>query len=436
MGSAHQTRRPRSAFDDVHDALQAAGQSIRARGADVFMASCPLHTDHTPSLSVTWRDSTQPGRGGAVLLHCFSCQSGAADIAAALGLRLADLFDNPVAPAGHGASLQQHRRAAGHGNLTRRAGTPGPLPARITGTRIRAEHDWRPVRVYTYTTIDGTPVQQVIRQECRCTGQQHKRFQQRYRHGRRWVYRKPEGFTAVLYRPVAMRAAATTGEWIWITEGEKDADTLTTLGRLATTNAQGAASFPDELLPQFAGLKVAIVADRDLAGYQRVINLYQQLRHGAAQVAVLLPGLQADKADVTDHVEAGLWRAGEPFGGLVQITVDDVHALALGAAARWAGERFEVAMAEARAHRARRGTVAGSAYASARWIAEAADQLRTVQRRTQNLRQHTTAHPSPIASKAADTVVALCDRLEDDYPDRIRRGRSAHATDHRLTQTA
>jgi DNA primase len=63
-------------------------------------------------------------------------------------------------------------------------------------------------------------------------------------------------------------------EWIWITEGEKDADTLTTLGRLATTNAQGAANFPDQLVAQFQGLKVAIVTDRDLAGYQRAINLY------------------------------------------------------------------------------------------------------------------------------------------------------------------
>jgi hypothetical protein len=136
------------------------------------MASCPLHTDHTPSLSVTWRDSTQAGRGGAVLLHCFSCQAAAADIAAALGMRLADLFDNPVSPAGPGASVQ-HRRAAGQGKLTRRAGARGPLPARITLTRDQPEHVWRRVRVYTYTAIDGTPVQQVIRQECRCNGQPH-----------------------------------------------------------------------------------------------------------------------------------------------------------------------------------------------------------------------------------------------------------------------
>jgi hypothetical protein len=431
MGGAHQTRTPRSAFDDIHDALQAAGHSIRPRGSDAFMASCPLHTDHSPSLSVTWRESTPAGRGGAVLLHCFSCQGAAGDIAAALGMRLADLFDNPVPPAVPAASAQQRRRPA-PGKFTRRAGTRGPLPARITIIRDRAEHVWRRVWVYTYTTIGGTPVQQVIREECNCNGQPHKRFQQRYRHGRQWVYRKPEGFTPVLYRPTAMRTAATTGEWIWITEGEKDADTLTALGRLATTNAQGAASFPDQLVSQFHGLKVAIVADRDLAGYQRAIGLYQQLQQSAAQVAVLLPGLEADKADMTDHAEAGLWRAGEPFGGLVRITVDDLHALAVGAGARWAGDRFDVAVAEARAHRGRHGTVAGSAHAAARWLAEAADQLRTVQRGMQNLQRHATQHPSPIASMAADTVAALCERLENDYRHPIRRARTAAGSGYSL----
>ena len=38
MGGAHQTRSPRSAFDDIQDALRATGQSIRPRGSDAFMA--------------------------------------------------------------------------------------------------------------------------------------------------------------------------------------------------------------------------------------------------------------------------------------------------------------------------------------------------------------------------------------------------------------
>ena len=104
----------------------------------------------------------------------------------------------------------------------------------------------------------------------------------------------------------AIQAAAKAATWVWITEGDKDADTLTSLGRRATTNAQGAANFPAALLAQFTGLHVAIVADRDLAGYQRAMTLYQHLHNTADQVVVLMAGLESDKADVTDHVNAGL----------------------------------------------------------------------------------------------------------------------------------
>jgi len=424
MAGAHQTRRPGGAFDDVRDAVQSSGQTIRPRGSDAFMASCPLHTDHSPSLSVTWRENTRAGHGGAVLLHCFSCQAPAVDIAAALGLRLADLFDNPAPVTAQNAPP---RRRPTYPQPTRPAPALGPLPRRITVTHNRGEHQWQRVRVYTYTTAQGKPVQQVMREECSCNGQLHKRFRQRYRDGRQWVYRKPEGFTPVLYRPAAIHTAAKTGAWIWISEGEKDADTLTRVDRLATTNAQGAANFPDELLAQFNGLQVAIVADRDLAGYQRAINLYERLHDSAAQVVVLLAGLEADKSDVTDHVEAGLWEADQPFGGLVTVTIDELHALAIAATARQAADRFAVAMAEARAHHRHRAT-APSVRAVARWLAEAAQQLRTVQHGHQTLHRHANDHPSPLASSAAHVVAALRNRIENDYRHGARACRTRDTT--------
>jgi hypothetical protein len=425
MASTQQLARPAAALDVVREALQAAGHSIRPRGPEAFMASCPLHTDHSPSLSVGWRENTRAGRGGAVLLHCFSCQAPAGDIAAALGLRLADLFDNPAPAAG------QHRPRAAQPTAARRVPALGALPARITAAREHADHQWRRVRVYTYLTPAGTPVQQVIREECSCTGHPHKRFRQRYRDTRQWVYRKPHGFTPVPYRPNAIQAAAKTGAWIWVTEGEKDADTLTALGRLATTNAQGAANFPAELVDAFAGLRVAIVADRDLAGYRRAINLHERLHAGAAQVVVLLPALDIDKADVTDHVNAGLWNRADPFGGLTVITPTELRALAAAARAHWAAHRFDVALREARAHHARRGIVPGSARNAARWLAEAAEQVRTVQRTDQDLRHHITRQPSPTSRAAAHAVQALLERLATDYRRNTRRSPTATTSDNR-----
>ncbi|MEE6140583.1 hypothetical protein SKC41_30265 [Mycobacterium sp. 050128] len=415
MTSTAQTRSPGTALDQVRDALQAAGHAIRPRGGEAFMASCPLHTDHSPSLSVGWRENTRAGRGGAVLLHCFSCQAPAVDIAAALGLRLADLFDNPAPPTSQSWTRATRPKAA------RRVAGLGPLPARITTTPDHAEHQWRRVRVYTYLSTAGQPVQQVIREECACTGHPHKQFRQRYRDAHQWVYRKPHGFTPVLYRPNAIQSAAKTGAWVWVTEGEKDADTLTALGRLATTNAQGAANFPTGLVDAFTGLNVAIVADRDLAGYQRAINLHDRLHASAAQVVLLMPALEVDKSDVTDHVNAGLWDRSDPLGGFTVITPAELHALAAAARAGAAADRFDTALREASAHRDRRGVVPGSARNAARWLAEAAHQLRTVQHTNDELHSYSNQHLSPVARTATRAVESLLERLTVDYRGHTRR---------------
>ncbi|ETZ41224.1 hypothetical protein L837_5179 [Mycobacterium avium MAV_061107_1842] len=86
-------------------------------------------------------------------------------------------------------------------SVPRRPRGLGPLPARITAPRQHRDHQWRRVRVYTYLSPSGEPVQQVIREECACTGNPHKQFRQRYRDAHRWVYRKPRDFTPVLYGP-------------------------------------------------------------------------------------------------------------------------------------------------------------------------------------------------------------------------------------------
>jgi DNA primase len=302
-----------SSLDTVRHALEAAGAFTRARHAEAFMASCPLHDDANPSLSVTWKP--RPARaGGAVLMHCFSCQAKAADITAALGLSMADLFDEPADPHTARAPRPVQRRHR-------------PAPQRQPRTPEK-KHPWQQVRVYTYTTAAGDPVLQVIRQECSCGAepQRHKRFLQRYRQGRQWNWKKPEGFTPVLYRARQLAAADPDG-WVWLTEGEKDADSAAGQGLTATTNPQGAGAFAPELAAGLAGRRVAIVVDRDRAGYQRGTTLHALLSGHARQIQVLLPAVNEHKADLTDHITAGLWDAGQPFGGLIQTSVAELEHL-------------------------------------------------------------------------------------------------------------
>lgn len=64
--------------------------AVRKNGDHKWMARCPAHADNGPSLSIRELD------GGKVLVHCFA-GCGGADVMAAIGLALSDLY--PERPA-------------------------------------------------------------------------------------------------------------------------------------------------------------------------------------------------------------------------------------------------------------------------------------------------------------------------------------------------
>ncbi len=61
-------------------------EKVKSTGPAKYIACCPAHADQSPSLSIRDVD-------GAVLVHCFGgCQTS--DVLAALGLEMADLYDD------------------------------------------------------------------------------------------------------------------------------------------------------------------------------------------------------------------------------------------------------------------------------------------------------------------------------------------------------
>jgi len=63
-------------------------EQVRQKGSNNWIACCPGHTDRSPSLSIKQA-------GDRVLIHCFAgCEPGA--VLSAVGLTLADLFDQPT----------------------------------------------------------------------------------------------------------------------------------------------------------------------------------------------------------------------------------------------------------------------------------------------------------------------------------------------------
>ena len=86
------------------DRLLSRLESVRKAGTG-YTAKCPAHSDRSASLGVSEAEA------GKVLVHCFAgCET--ADVMAAVGLTLADLF-----PARLRASTPDERRAARLGAL-------------------------------------------------------------------------------------------------------------------------------------------------------------------------------------------------------------------------------------------------------------------------------------------------------------------------------
>jgi 5S rRNA maturation endonuclease (ribonuclease M5) len=224
-----------SAYERIVATLEAGGG--RRHGADW---TCPAHDDGKPSLSVREGD-------GRALVHC---QSGCdtTEVVAALGLKMADLFDEPLA---------------------------------------------RPREVASYRYVDerATPLFDVVRFE-------PKDFRQRRPNGSWGV----KGVRRVLYRLPEVIAGIEGGEATYVVEGEKDVHALERVGVIATCNPGGAGKWRDEYSEALRGAEVVIVADRDTPGRAHARAVAESLDGRARSVRIVESTAGNDAAD---HLRAG-----------------------------------------------------------------------------------------------------------------------------------
>lgn len=228
------------------------------RSGEGWVALCPAHADRRPSLSV--------GRGadGKILLKCHrGCTMEA--ILTARGLSAAELF-------------------------------PG---SRSESKRIEAV----PQATYDYRDENGNLIYRVVR----AAG---KRFSQCRPDGQGgWIWNLT-GVERTLYRLPELRAAVDQGATIFIPEGEKDVETLRSLGLAATCNSGGAGKWPREASRHLKGARVVILPDNDEPGREQAASVASLLQGVAAEIRILtLPDLP-EKGDITDWV-ARLGSGGE-----------------------------------------------------------------------------------------------------------------------------
>jgi putative DNA primase/helicase len=227
----------------------------KGAGTGKWMAVCPGHDDRNASLSI------KVGQDGKVLLNCHAgCK--ASDIAASIGLTMADLFPEE----------------------TKRKPIASTVDPRNRPSMVKS---------YDYTDANGT----LVHQTCRMNP---KSFRQRRPDGNGgWVW-SLEGIEPVLYNLPAVIEGIALGKTIHIVEGEKDADALKEAGLIATTCPMGAGKWRESYTKVFSNAAVAILPDNDEPGHKHAEHVAKELAaRGCVVKIVKLPGLPP-KGDVSD----------------------------------------------------------------------------------------------------------------------------------------
>ena len=251
----------RSPLEKVLDRLRGLGKSFEAEG-DHFVIQCPAHDDHTPSGSLK-----EVAPRGDVLIHCFA-----------------------------GCSFDQIRHAMGLGDWeffgmgsTRSGGSGCGSPSAATR---------RVVNVYSYRDLAGAELFQVVRTD-------PKGFFQRRPDGHGGYVNGVANVEKVLYRLPEVRAGIESGSTIYVVEGEKDVENVTSLGLVATTSPGGAGKWRASFSEALRGAEVVILPDNDELGRRHAADVARDLQGKAGEVRILtLPGLP-EKGDVSDWIVAG-----------------------------------------------------------------------------------------------------------------------------------
>ncbi len=228
--------------DDTNTLLSRL-QGVQRSGSG-WVARCPGHDDHTPSLSIA------EGRDGMVLVKCFAgCKFD--DILKAINLAPSDLCSN-------------------------------------NGRRV--------VGVYDYRDEEGHLLSQVVRYE-------PKSFRQRRPDGNGgWLW-SIDGVRRTLYRLPELKGRRT----IFIAEGEKGVDSLWSVGLPATCSPGGAGKWHPEFAEQLKALveETIIHPDNDPPGQNHAISVARSCLAVGLKVKILrLDGLP-DKGDIVDWLDRG-----------------------------------------------------------------------------------------------------------------------------------
>ena len=216
-------------------------ENVRRSGSSCT-ARCPAHDDRKNSLSISLDN-----KSGKIMMKCHAgCTFN--EVCDKSGVHISQLFP----------------------------------PAKPTG-------NW-----YVYRSESGEPLYRIRKNFKKSYSCQH--FKSGGWHNGR------AGVPLVLYNLPSVLEARKSGKTIYVVEGEKDAETLMSLGYVATTSPFGASNWNSEFARLLGNSDVVVIVDRDESGYEygRAVEVSMK-NQGVVRIFEPKVG-----KDITDHVEAGL----------------------------------------------------------------------------------------------------------------------------------
>jgi 5S rRNA maturation endonuclease (ribonuclease M5) len=243
-----------------------------------YLARChvPAHIDNNPSLTFTVANN-----GQWVWMECRS-RCNFDEVLEALPSRFHDF-------------VRESGATTPKASIKRAANWKHPV-AEAKATKKESIPLGRIVATYDYPDADGTLIYQVVRYD-------PKDFRQRRPNGHGGWIGDIKGVTPTIYHLPEVLAAAKAGKIIFVTEGEKDADALRSVGVVATCNSGGAEKFRSEFVDYFNGAKeVVVVADNDDKGMKHARQVSTFMTARSIPVRVMKA---AEGKDPADHLAAG-----------------------------------------------------------------------------------------------------------------------------------
>ena len=258
-----------------------------------YKAQCPAHDDRNPSLSI------REGDDGRALIHCHAgCKTE--EVLLAVGLSMKDIMSES------------------NGIYTSTVSTPSQCrygvdvstPCSVDTVDVDTGKYFKTAREaidsicnylgaysghWKYTDSNSEPVAVVLRWDTDFG----KEFRPVTKYPKGWICRAMET-PRYLYQLPSIESA----EVVYITEGEKAADSLIQLGMTATTSQGGSKAATKTDWTPLAGKEVVILPDNDDAGEQYasdVIEQLEQLSMPPTVKVVRLPEL-LEKGDAFDFI--------------------------------------------------------------------------------------------------------------------------------------